>query len=252
MSKKNLLFITEGEIDEPKFIDKVLKKCYPNIDYSYYSYSTTIHTLAKLIFKNENEIDEYLDIKNVLKENEKIEYKREILSKTYSDIILVFDFDPHSDAPEFEKILKMLNYFNDSTDNGKLYINYPMMQSYRHILTYPEEDMNFKTRKIELDKCSDYKKIVDKESCLKNINKYSYPVIMKIIGYMLKKANYIINNDYCIPNDIEFYNIDLNQIYKIQCQNNIENKWIYILNTFVFHLVEYNAKLMIDNIKRFD
>ena len=117
MSKKNLLFITEGENDEPIFIDKVFKKCYPNIEYNYYSYSTTIHTLAKLLFGNNNKIDEYLDIKSVLKENEENDYKKTILSKNYSDIILVFDFDPHSDKPEFEKIKEMLNFFNDSTNN---------------------------------------------------------------------------------------------------------------------------------------
>ena len=71
MSKRKLLFITEGEIDEPKFIDKVFSKCYPNIEYDYYPYSTSIHTLSKLLFDKNGEIDEFLDIKNVLKENEK-------------------------------------------------------------------------------------------------------------------------------------------------------------------------------------
>ena len=133
MDKRKLLFITEGENDEIIFIDKIFKKCYPNVQYDYYSYTTNIHTLVKLLFSDSEEIDEYLDIKSVLREHEKNEYKREKLSKTYSDIILVFDFDPHDSQAQFEKIKKMLMFFNDSTNNGKLYINYPMMQSYRHI-----------------------------------------------------------------------------------------------------------------------
>lgn len=94
MGKRKLLFITEGEIDEPAFIDKIFEKCYPNVEYKYYSYSTSIHTLCNLLFTDNNEIDEFLDIKNVLKENEKIGYKKDKLSEEYSDIILVFDFEP--------------------------------------------------------------------------------------------------------------------------------------------------------------
>ena len=252
MSRKNLLFITEGEIDEPKFIDKYFKKCYPNIEYNYYTYTTDIHTLARLLFKDEENIDEYLDIKSVLKENEKNEYRRQILSKRYSDIILVFDFDPHATRPEFGKIYKMLEFFNDSTNNGKLYINYPMMQSYRHICIYPEEDCDFKDRTIDIKKCSKYKQIVDKESCFQNINKYNYPKIMKIVGYQLKKANYILNKEYTIPNEETLKKIDLNNIYNIQCKKKDEESNIYVLNTFMLHLVEYNPKRIIENIRIFE
>lgn len=34
MSKKDLLFITEGEADEPDFIKKFLKICTPNVEYN--------------------------------------------------------------------------------------------------------------------------------------------------------------------------------------------------------------------------
>lgn len=249
MSKRKLLFITEGEVDEPKFIDKVFSKCYPNIEYDYYAYSTSIHTLSKLLFDENGEIDEFLDIKNVLKENEKNEYKREKLSNRYSDIILVFDFDPHSDNPQFEKIKKMMLFFNDSTDNGKLYINYPMMQSYKHIKNYFDED--FKNRIIEVSKCSEYKQFVDEESILKDLKKYNYPIIMKIIGFNLKKANYLLNSKYEIPSYDEFNKIDLNKIYDIQCKLKDKNI-VSILNTFVFNIVEYNPSIILKNVMDFE
>lgn len=249
MSKRKLLFITEGEVDEPKFIDKVFSKCYPNIEYDYYAYSTSIHTLSSMLFNENGEIDEYLDIKNVLKENEENEYKREKLSNKYSDIILVFDFDPHSDNPQFEKIKKMMLFFNDSTDNGKLYINYPMMQSYKHIKNYFDSD--FKNREVEVSKCSEYKQLVDKESVLKDLKKYTYPVIMKIIGFNLKKANYLLNSKYEIPSCDEFNKIDLDKIYDIQCKMKDENK-VSVLNTFVFNIVEYNPQITLKNVTDFE
>lgn len=253
MCKRKILFITEGEIDEPKFIDKCFKKCYPNVEYEYYSYSTDIHTLARLLFNDNNELDEYLDVQQVLKANESNYQKKKILSQKYSDIILVFDFDPQTTKPEFNKISKMLCFFNDSTNNGMLYINYPMMQSYRHIISYPEEEDNeFKDRVVSQTNCANYKRIVNKESCFSNINKYDFPKIMRIIGYQLKKASYILNNTYAIPSPESFETLDLNRIYKLQCQKNRNEHCIYVLNTFVFNLIEYNPKKVIENIKKYE
>lgn len=250
MAKRKLLFITEGDIDEPKFIETIYKKCFPNVEYEIYSYATTIHTLTKLIFKIDNEIDNFLDIKNVLKENEKQIDKREILSKSYSDIVLVFHFEPHCDTPEFKKIFKMLEFFDDATNNGKLYINYPMMQAYKHICSYPQEDIEFRERKINVYECKDYKELVNKESCIKDLRKYNYPIIIKILEYNLKKVNYILNNKYDLPfNSEEFIKLDLKQIYVYQLKNMDKYNWVYILNTFIFHIVEYNPKIFLEKIK---
>lgn len=249
MSKRRLLFITEGDVDEPAFINKIFSKCYPSVEYEYYSYCTDIHTLTRLLFNSNNEIDEYLDIKNVLKSNEKNGYKKLKLSQKYSDIILIFDFDPQSTKPEFEKIKKMLNFFNDSTNNGKLYINYPMMQSYKHIKSYFDED--FKERKVAIADCPNYKELVNKESIIKDLTRYNYPIIMKIIGFNVKKANYLLNKKYEIPSLNDFYNMDLNRIYDIQCVFK-SKKMVSVLNTFVFHLVEYNPRVVLENLKDFE
>lgn len=249
MNNKNILFITEGETDEPNFIKKYLKKCIPNVEYNIYSYSTTIHTLAKLLFGKDNEIDEDLNIKNVLKENETDKIKRSILENDYTDIILVFDFEPHCDSPEFIKVGKMLKYFKDSSDMGKLYINYPMMQSYRHLTNLP--DNVFKDRKIYKVDAPKYKDIVNNESKFKNINKYNFPVLMKIIGHHLMKANYILNNNYSVPSKEEFYKLDFEKIYKIQMKLNDKEGWIWVLNTFLFFAIEYNPIKIINKINEF-
>lgn len=246
MSKRDLLFITEGNIDEPKFIEKILNKCLPNVEYNIYSYSTTIHTLAKKIFNKKIEIDEDLDIKGVLKEQEKDIHKRRILDKSYTDIILVFDFEPHCDSPEFEKVKKMIEYFNDSSNMGKLYINYPMMQSYKHLKKMPDYD--FKNRTIETVDVSNYKKIIDKESQYKKLGDYNYPIIMGIIGHHLMKANYILSGNYKLMNKKEFINLDYVKIYDLELEYNIKKQMVYVLNTFVFFVIEYNSTIMLEKI----
>ena len=249
MNKRKLLFITEGEVDEPEFIDKIFKKCYPNIEYEYYSYSTSIHTLTNLLFTADEEIDNFLDIRKVLKENEKNKQKTEKLSEKYRDIILVFDFDPHSDKPEFKKVKKMLSFFDDSADNGKLYINYPMMQAYKHIKSFFDDE--YKDRVVEVSKCSKYKNLVGKESIINDLRKYNFPIIMKIIGYNLKKVNYILNNNYNIPSYDDFYKLDLKYVYQFQCKLKNNNK-VSVLNTFVFNMIEYNPRIVLKNIQKYE
>ena len=78
MSKKNILFITEGKKDEPNFINIAFNKLYPKVQYEYYSYCTNIHTLSKILFDKKGNIDEYLDIKGVLKEQENNKKFKEI------------------------------------------------------------------------------------------------------------------------------------------------------------------------------
>lgn len=249
MSKRNLLFITEGEIDEPKFIEKFLKKCMSGVEYSIYSYSTTIHTLAKLIFNKNEEIDEDLDIKKVLKEEETNLVKREILEKDYTDIVFVFDFEPHCDSPEFKKVGKMIQHFNDSANMGKLYINYPMMQSYKHLKAMPDSD--FRNRRIETIDVSNYKKIVDRESEYKNLKNYNFPLCMKIIGHHLMKANYIVTRKYELMNKEEFINLDYLKIYNIECEHNEKEQWVDVLNTFLFFLIEFNPTNMLEKVNNF-
>lgn len=249
MSKRDLLFITEGEIDEPRFIEKFFKKSISNVEYSIYPYTTTIHTLAKLIFNKNEEIDEDLDIKKVLKEQETDLIKRRMLEKDYTDIVLVFDFEPHCDSPEFKKVGKMLEYFNDSANMGKLYINYPMMQSYKHLKKFPDNE--FKDRKIDTMDVSHYKRIVDKESGYKNLTNYNFPLCMKIIGHHLMKANYIISNRYELMNKEDFIKLDYLKIYNIEKEHNEKEQWVDVLNTFLFFIIEFNPTIMLERVNNF-
>lgn len=103
----NILFITEGTIDEPEFLKKMIKVCYRNKNYNIYSYNTTIHTLIQKLFID-GKIDEDIDIRLALRENEQDEEKRKILSKKYTEIFLMFDFEPQHNKLMFKEIEQML------------------------------------------------------------------------------------------------------------------------------------------------
>jgi hypothetical protein len=72
---------------------------------------------------------------------DKLRYKED-----FTNIILVFDYERHDTNFSEEKILKMQRCFVDAADMGRLYINYPMIESYRHLCQLPDDD--FAERKV--------------------------------------------------------------------------------------------------------
>ena len=143
MAKRTALFIVEGLSDEVKFVKKLLEKCNRNLDYKVFCYKTNIHVLAKELEDNYPDFDdedEYIDFRLVLVGLADNEKDKNILSQNYNDIFLIFDFEPQEINPHFDVISIMLKYFNDSTEHGKLYINYPMMQSYKDFSYLPDDD----------------------------------------------------------------------------------------------------------------
>lgn len=241
----NILFITEGTIDEPEFLKKMIKVCYRNKNYNIYSYNTTIHTLIQKLFID-GKIDEDIDIRLALRENEQDEEKRKILSKKYTEIFLMFDFEPQHNKLMFKEIEQMLEILNDSTDKGKLYINYPMMQSYKHINKMP--DNKFKNKKVNLKEILKYKQIVGEETYYQDIKKYNYPILVSMMLHHLKKINYILNGKYEILDKKEFLNIDFSKLYKTQL-NMFKNKQeIFVVNTAILNILDYNPSKILNQV----
>lgn len=61
-----------------------------------------------------------------------------------TEIFLFFDYDFQESRLTLEEnnrhIGEMLEYFNDETENGKLYINYPMVESVFYTKQLPDKD----------------------------------------------------------------------------------------------------------------
>ena len=178
-TKPQILFIVEGERLERNVIERMAMAYGFQCEIS--SVRTTIYDLY-VSLKNENG---FLDVVPVLKEM--LEQKASILEKnppsvnrdkelarircdinnlnhSYSSIYLIFDSElQHHDLKEDEPtastedvamkhcdVLKeMLEFFNNETDQGKLYVNYPMMESYRDCDDY--FDITYRERIVSLD-----------------------------------------------------------------------------------------------------
>ena len=70
----------------------------------------------------------------------------------------------------------MQNSFSDATDMGKLYINYPMIESYQHLRTIPDSDFAERKIPVSLQPGSKYKELVGKESKIGKIVEFPYRI----------------------------------------------------------------------------
>ena len=138
------LLIVEGKHEKNELFWLIFK-CFPELNINMedvWIYGTNIYKLYEDIVKeygnnwakDESDIDLPLVISK--KENpDTVCYRND-----FTNIILVFDYERHDPTFSEEKIIEMQHFFEDSTDMGKLYLNYPMIESYLHLKSIPDEE----------------------------------------------------------------------------------------------------------------
>lgn len=128
-------FIVEGEAREPQVIDNISKVFFKhgNLKIITLPAGENIYMLWKKLKADDFDTD----IIEVLREsNKKIREQLEGLSRDdFSEVFLFFDYDVHQTnlgkADDGDVINQMLESFDNETENGKLYISYPMVEALR-------------------------------------------------------------------------------------------------------------------------
>ena len=221
------LFIFEGEKTEPQIFNSLKKYFLNEKDNEQISilYCNNIYHLAKEIYENE-----YLDFFELLKEEGKID---DIISRdNVARIYLIFDYDGHADKESSQKLLEMLSLFNNETEQGMLYISYPMGEALKHI----KDSVNLK------DTCAisenRYKGLVS-NSCdekYKHFKKYTIDTWNHLIIQHSKKANFIVNNKFESPTDF----IEQLTIFECQKEKYIDKEGkVAVLSAFPLMLLDY-------------
>ena len=249
MHNNKILFIVEGNNDEVSFVRCLLDKCYARHPYDLYSYQCNIHVLAQVLHDEYPNFEEdEIDLQLVLKSKEENEDKCTILSQKYRDVFLIFDFDPQHDHPHFDTVERMLAYFSESSNHGKLFINYPMMQSYKHFALLPDD--SFETRKVSITECHEYKRIVNDMSNFTDITHYSYKTFVSLMVHHIKKANKILTGNYVIPSCDDYLSWNSAEIYNNQCNEVATDSSVQVLNTSIFLGVDYRPSYFFQMIIR--
>lgn len=246
-----VLLIVEGEDLEPGFF-KRLTAAY-GVNMEIYIVGTNIYAL----YKKMKEYNFLCNIKDVLPEVGKdLEGKAEILAGNFAYTYLVFDFDAHHKTPieraqdieidtivqnNIAKLSELAEYFVDETDPsiGKLYINYPMMESFRDCDSF--FDPSYRNRDTSIDDLRRYKSIAGQRR-LSGIalDKYSRENFSDLTRMNVYKLNSMMTACWDAPTYQQYLemaeckNILDNQISKVGNERKVS-----VLNTALFILVDY-------------
>jgi len=226
-----ILLVFEGERTERLIFNSLQKNFFSenkNKTIIHTAYGAEIYQLWKKL-----EDDSDLDLLEVLKErsDKNSEKLRDIERDQVSQIFLFFDYDGHAPNASDEKIEQMLNLFNEETDNGKLYISYPMSEAVKDL----NNDISFKDNIVPAKENIRYKEMVGKNSKYNDMKKLDWNYV---ISENLKKANFIISNEFVEPKNISDFSQDL--IFDKQIDNYIKpSSKVAVLSGFPFFIVEY-------------
>jgi hypothetical protein len=137
MGRPVILFIVEGEKRDYRFVEE-MKRCF----LSKGRHQVSVINLPAsrniyMLYEKLREDDFETDVVELLREDvPEARAKLEgIPRRAISQVYLFFDFDPHQDnlvggtANTFEVVAKMLQVFDNETENGKLFVSYPMVEA---------------------------------------------------------------------------------------------------------------------------
>ena len=226
----NILFIFEGQKTEKSITDNLTKFFVNENTVITCAYCTTIYKMYADISE-----DEYLDTFSLVKD---IDTNKDTLKgykrSDFAQIYMFFDYDGHATNASDKKLNDLLEFFNEETEKGKLYISYPMVEAIKHIESFD----TFKDLKVASKDFENYKKIVN-DDCIENLKHfqlYTLDIWKKLIENHLKKMNEVINSSYEFPIAI----VDQITIFNKQLEKYINiDKTVAVLSAFPIFLHDY-------------
>lgn len=243
MSKAGVLLVVEGERAEVQLAKAFFGAYGLEDEYSVYAYGTCVHDLYERMFSNCQDTED-LSLLGVLKEMTDDPGKRSLLDGDYSDVFLVFDYDPHDNRFNPDALEQMAAFFCESTDQGMLYINYPMVESCRDFSSLPDPD--YLARQVSYDGLRRYKEAVGDRSCVVNFHKdFSRRSCDIMIGQTVEKACVLAGLEPASANLREAYEaLDLSEVLKAQNRKLASEGAVGVLGTFPFVLCNYSSDLV--------
>lgn len=227
-----ILFVLEGKNPDLNLYKAMMKVCGADEESVAVVYGCNIDAL----YQEMKELGEGADIVGLLKEKysdnpSSDSYKWMTRSDQISEVYLIFDYDFHdiNRSPEIlnEQLMNLLVFFSEETDQGKLYINYPMIEAIKHTKKLP--DPEYYSYSVCREDCRKYKQLAAEFSYYRNMDFLTRGEESELKDNWknlklqnVSKANYICNEDDSYPpinrESISQMRILENQIQKYESQ----------------------------------
>lgn len=243
-----ILFVFEGNVAEPQIFESMNRLYFSQEEVKIVCCKHDLPTLYSRLVKYGYDLFRSLP----LKENGIIIPEGKRIDTLFSQIFLFFDYDfqHHGGVDYVNNILdKMLDFFNDETENGKLYINYPMVESLKYTKQMPDND--FYHYIVTRENCVNHKfKSAAEAFAYSKAKAYRFIDLSKtdeneVLGNWellklqnVKKANYIVNDIKDFPANKEMINQYL--IFDAQKTKYVNrSESVAILNSFPIFIYDY-------------
>ncbi len=228
----HILFVFEGQKTEKQIFES-LQKYYLNETESTIlisAYCSEIYSLYHIMKR-----DTDLDLFSLIKEKEPNKESLSGISReTISEIYLFFDYDGHAAGAKDFKLKEMLHLFNEETENGKLYVSYPMVESLKHL----KENIVFSSTIVDAKNNIKYKGLVhnNSDACYKNFVLLSQQNWNTIIEEHCKKLNFIMTNKFELPDDLT----SQIEVFEMQLEKYIiPTSQVSVLSAFPVFIADY-------------
>ena len=249
-----ILFVFEGAEREPRIFKTLERLFFGKEERLVCSFGNNIYELYRQL----REFDGEGDIVSILRENN-AQLPSGVKSSDFSEIYLFFDYDFQNTNLTLEemneRLREMQELFDNETDNGKLYISYPMVESLCFTKQLPDE--HFAEYAISRSDCMNrpFKDYAREFSFYGSLDFVELPdsghrrpgkrEVARIrqnwiwlVQQHTSKANYMCNGENSMPLNKEI--VAQPRIFMAQCENYLsDGERIAVLNGFPLFLFEY-------------
>lgn len=243
-----ILFVFEGGKVEPTIFDSIGRLFLSGEELRTVVCGFDLPTLYSRLKSNGEDLFRSLP----LSENGIVVPEGKRMDTLFSQIFLFFDYDFQNrmGLEKLNEILEeMLVFFSDETENGKLYVNYPMVESLKYTKELPDD--HYYEYMATRQECVEHKfKEKAEQFAYPQAKAYRFIDLSKTDGKTavsnwenlrlqnVKKANYLLTGDNEMPDD----KATVNQSVLFLAQKTkhvIPQGQVAILNSFPLFIFEY-------------
>lgn len=242
MNNSTMVFVVEGESREYRFIDELSSSLLTgkkiNTKVITLPATMNIYMLYRKLLEDNFDMDIIEFIREVVPSAQKC--LEGVSSQEIDEVYLFFDYDVHQkNLPNHENpdevILSMLRAFDNETENGKLYISYPMVEA---IYDYKEGKCDTYTGcYISIDDIKDYKYLSGNDNS--NASKhFDYMMWKEVINVFALRTQCLFDIE---EMEFEVYREEImpHTIYKKEQELVDEKKQVFVLSAFPEFILDY-------------
>lgn len=254
-----ILFVFEGAKREPDLFRAIETLFFQDNQNIVCSFGNNIYELYNELQSFEGDGDIVSILKERYQGQKDSPFTEDAKSSDFSEIYLIFDYDFQNKNISLDvmnsQLEEMLDKFNDETDNGRLYINYPMVEAIRYTKNLPDKD--YWTYVVSKKECTDssFKSIADSFSDYKSLDFLTLSTRRTatekeirsrldnwrlLIVQNVSKANYICSGENEMPEDKDA--VSQNAKFDAQKVYIIRSESVSILSAFPLFLFDYFPK----------